>query len=185
MRTGAYPGSFNPPTVAHLAVAEAAREQAALDRVDLIMSESALGKEDHPGPGPLERLAVLEGLAATRPWLSVRVTADRLLVDIAAGYDVLIVGADKWAQLVDPAWYGGSDEARDAVLARVPDVLVAPRPPHPLPPPGTPGVALLRVDGAHAAVSSSAVRAGRVEWIAPEAAGAGLWGCSPRERSGG
>ena len=33
---GCYPGSFNPPTVAHLAVAESAVEQAGLDRLDLV-----------------------------------------------------------------------------------------------------------------------------------------------------
>ena len=43
-----------------------------------------------------------------------------------AGYDVVIIGADKWAQVVDPAWYGGSVDARDAAVARLPRVLVGP-----------------------------------------------------------
>ncbi|MCU4184922.1 hypothetical protein K6U06_11170 [Acidiferrimicrobium sp. IK] len=175
MRTGAYPGSFDPPTVAHLAVADAARRQAGLDRVDLIISQVALGKEDRHGPAPSARLAVLEACRASRPWLGARLTSARLLVDIAEGYDVLIVGADKWAQLVDPAWYGGSQAARDDVLRRVPAVLVAPRPPHPLPAPSPPRVTLLEVDVAHGPVSSTAVRAGRLEWMADEAAGTGLW----------
>ena len=34
-RQHAYPGSFDPPTVAHLAVAESAFEQLGVDRVDL------------------------------------------------------------------------------------------------------------------------------------------------------
>ncbi|MDT1909227.1 hypothetical protein, partial [Acinetobacter baumannii] len=36
MRIGAYPGTFNPPTIAHLAVADAARAQRRLDRVVLV-----------------------------------------------------------------------------------------------------------------------------------------------------
>ena len=179
MRTGAYPGSFDPPTVAHLAVADAARHQGRLDRVDLIVSEVALGKEDHPGPPAAERLGVLRALSASRPWLGARLTSARLLVDIAAGYDVLVLGADKWAQLIDPAWYGGSEEARDEVLRRIPPVLVAPRPPHPLPPQAPPRVGRLRIGPDHAQVSSTAVRAGRLEWMAEEAAAAGLWGCTP------
>jgi len=37
MAVGCYPGSFNPPTIAHLAVADAARRQAGLDSVDLVL----------------------------------------------------------------------------------------------------------------------------------------------------
>ena len=45
---GVYPGSFNPPTTAHLAIAEAARTHHRLDRVVLSVSRSALAKEDVP-----------------------------------------------------------------------------------------------------------------------------------------
>ena len=34
------------------------------------------------------------------------VVTDRVhLADIAAGYDALVLGADKWAQVLDPAFY--------------------------------------------------------------------------------
>ncbi|MBO0731843.1 MAG: hypothetical protein J2P57_21470 [Acidimicrobiaceae bacterium] len=46
MTVGAYPGSFNPPTVAHLAIADAARRVMGLERVDFVVSRVALGKED-------------------------------------------------------------------------------------------------------------------------------------------
>ncbi len=60
MRRGAYPGSFNPPTVAHLAIADAARRRLGLDRVDLIISRDALGK--HPdGLVPVEPPELSEG----------------------------------------------------------------------------------------------------------------------------
>jgi hypothetical protein len=94
--------------------------------------------------------------------LGVAVTGARLLADVAAGYDVLVVGADKWAQLHDPAWYDGSATARDAALARLPRVVVAPRAGFALPE----GAEVLDLDPAHADVSSTAVRAGRHDWRA-------------------
>jgi phosphopantetheine adenylyltransferase len=172
VRVGAYPGSFNPPTVAHLTVAEAAVDQCRLDRVDLVISVVALGKEDHPDLAAIEaRVEVLERIASTRPWLGVVTTESQLLVDIAVGYEVLVLGADKWAQLLDPSWYGGR-AGRDAALARLPTVAVAPRPPHPLPRAGDTGdvdAVVLDTDPRHHDVSASAVRAGRVEWLAPDA----------------
>ena len=38
------------------------------------------------------------------------------------------MGADKWAQVRDPAWYGDDPRRRDAALAALPRVLVVPRP---------------------------------------------------------
>ena len=159
---GVFPGSFDPPTVAHLAIAEAARRQCGLDRVVLVVSRVPLGK-DHAAQTPVEeRVAALERLATGRPWLGVAVTEHRLLADVAAGYDVLVVGADKWAQLHDPSWYGGSAEARDAALARLPRVVVAPRAGFP----PAEDVEVLRVDPQHHHVSSTAVREGRHDWRA-------------------
>lgn len=168
-RVGVYPGSFNPATVAHLAVAAAALEQCDLAVVELVISIDPLGK-DAAGQLALEhRLDALRTAAAARPWLAVRTTTHRLLVDIAADADVLVVGADKWAQLVDPSWYG-SAARRDAALARLPLVAVAPRPPHPLPAAVAERVQVLDVDPAHHHISASAVREGRVDWVLPEAA---------------
>ena len=169
LRRGVYPGSFNPATVAHLAVAEAALEQCGLATVELVISVDPLGK-DAAGQLALDRrLAALHTAAATRAWLDVRTTTARLLVDIAHGADVLVVGADKWAQLVDPAWYGSVDE-RDVVLRRLPLVAVAPRPPHPLPDPDPGRVVLLDVHPDHHHISATAVREGRHDWVLPEAA---------------
>ena len=126
-RLGVYPGSFNPPTVAHLAIAEAARERHDLDRVDLCVSTSALAKEHVMHPLFEHRLKVLESAAADLDWLAVRPTAKQLVADIAEGYDVLIMGADKWVQIQDPKWYGGDPAARDAAMASLPAVAVAPR----------------------------------------------------------
>jgi hypothetical protein len=144
-------------------VAQAAREQCRLDIVDLVVSRVALAKEAVERPTIEERVSVLQAAATSRPWLGVHVTDLQLIADIAEGYNVVIVGADKWAQVVDPAFYGRSAEARDTAVARLPLIAVAPRPPHAIPS----GVVVL--DVGHDA-SSTAVRGGRTEWMAPEAA---------------
>jgi hypothetical protein len=177
---GAYPGTFNPPTVAHLAIAEAARQQGQLERLDLLVSQQPLGKD--PVQPPLERrLEVLHALAATRPWLGVKLTDQQLIADLADGYDAVVLGADKWLQINDPAWYTGS--SRDENLARLPRLLLVPRPPHALPGDLPPGTLVLDVDPGYQQVSSTAARAGRTDWMVPEAAAAGWWH-DPRKRTG-
>jgi hypothetical protein len=122
-----------------------------------------------------DRLAVLERIAATRPWLHVRTTDAQLLADVADGYDVLIVGSDKWAQLVDPIWYGGSETARDVALRRIRRVVVAPRGTHAVSSGGPSGPAVtdyevLELAEVHLDISATAARAGRIDWMAAEAA---------------
>ena len=166
VRGGVYPGSFNPLTVAHLTIAEAARDQRRLDRVDLAVSRVALEKEGVERPLLDHRIEVLQRAAEARPWLGVVVTDAQLLADIAEGYDVLILGADKLAQVLDPRYYGGSLEERDTALARLPELAIAPRQGYP----ATPLDALLVLPDDVASISSTAVRDGRREWMAPEAA---------------
>lgn len=157
---GAFPGTFDPPTVAHLAIAEAARSQCELSRVDLIVNREPLGKTPDR---PLERrVAMLEAVAALRPWLNVVVTDHVHLADIAQGYDVLVLGADKWLQVLDVAFYT-SEAERDAAVARLPNLAVAPR--HGLEVPSS--CVLLDVDLSH--ISSTAARAGRTDLVLPEA----------------
>jgi nicotinic acid mononucleotide adenylyltransferase len=165
----AYPGTFDPPTVSHLAIAEAALAQGGVDEVHLVVSRQPLGKD--PVVPPFEhRIAVLEAVATSRPWMRITVTTARLIADVAAGYDALILGADKWRQVVDPAWYGGSAASRDAAVASLPRVLLVPRgdPVDALILP--PGAVVLDIGAQHRDVSSTAVRAGRRDWMLPEAA---------------
>ena len=113
---------------------------------------------------------MLERLTASRPWLRRR--RDRRAADHRhrAGYDVVVMGADKWAQVRDPAWYDGSVAARDAALARLARVLVAPRP-------GLRGRRRRRCStcpSISARCRRSAARAGNHDLIAPE--------CRPAER---
>ena len=181
MAVGCYPGSFNPPTIAHLAVADAARRHAGLDRVDLVLSREALGKPVAGVPPVEHRRAVLVAVAASRPWLGVVVTGARLIADIAAGYDAVVLGADKWAQVLDPAWYAGSTAARDAAVAALPRVLVAPRDGD-----RPEGVELVDVADHLGSVSATAVRTGvpdAAAWMLPEAVASGVWAVRRAERS--
>lgn len=164
MPVGVFPGTFDPLTVAHLAIAEAAVRQLGLDRIDLAISRGALGKE-HLHDGTIERrVRAIRRAAASRPWLGVVVTDDVLVVDIARGYEAVVMGADKWAQVNDPGWYGGDAAARDAALAALPRVGVSPRGGLPVP-----DDLLIPLPDHLQEVSATAVRAGRHEWAAPEA----------------
>jgi len=175
-----YPGSFDPPTSAHVTLARAAVEQAGITRVDLVLSRRPLGKEGRSGPTVEQRAEVLLRVAAALPWLRVQVVDARLIVDIAQGYDAVVMGADKWAQVVDPAWYGGSTTARDAALGRLPRLLVAPRAgEHPSVVAAAAGVTAavtaLDVPPDLADVSSTRARAGHHHLMLPEAVASGLW----------
>lgn len=188
MRIGAYPGTFDPPTVAHLAVAEAALNQGGLDAVHLVVSRSPLGKSPSV-PSFEDRMAVLEDVASSRAWLEVRVTDEKLIAELASGYDAVVMGTDKWLQVLDPGWYGGSAEQRDAALASLPDVLLAARDGSPPPELLRHRVRLLDVHPSHGPVSSTLVRAGRIDWMLDEAARfdarTGAWSDPGRYRTAG
>ena len=173
-----YPGSFDPPTIAHVEIASTALVTHRLERLDLTVSVSPLGKTTVGRPSLDERVAVLEASIATIEGLAVVMTKHRLVAEIAAGYDVVVMGADKWHQVIDEAWYPDR-AARDAAVASLPDLALVPR-------------AGLAVPSRHRLpvpddlldVSSSAVRAGRVEWMTPAARAhherTGAWGPKPQ-----
>lgn len=180
VRRGVYPGTFNPPTRAHLAVADAARQQRGLDRIDLALSRRPINKEHVDLPTFEHRVEVLQAVARRLGWLGVVVTEATLIVDIAAGYDVVIMGADKWEQVNDVRYYADEAAMADA-LRRLPEVALAPRPPHTIPD----GMALTLPDH-FGEVSSTAVRSGRVEFMVEEAAAfderSGAWSEPERYR---
>ena len=160
-RRAAFPGTFDPLTTGHLAIADAAHAELDLDLVDLVISLDPIGKEATASVE--ERLDVIARQRGRRPWLAGRATAHRLVADIADGYDVVVLGADKWLQLHDMSYYG-SAEAMAAALARLPAVAVAPRAGVALPPDLAAHV--LDVPEEFHQVSSTAVRAGRDDWRA-------------------
>ena len=160
-RIGVYPGSFNPPTLAHVAIADAARRQRDLDLVVLTHSHRVLGKDVVERPRFHHRVEVLDAVAAEHDWLHTDVTTHTLLVDIADGFDVVVMGADKWHQIQELQWYADASE-RDAALARLPEVAVAPRPPL-----SVPAALRLEVEPEHIHdVSSTAARSGALGLMA-------------------
>jgi hypothetical protein len=169
-RRAAYPGSFDPLTIAHLGIAEAARDRHDLDRVDLVISEVALGKEERACVRLDERVEAIRLAGRRRPWLGLVVTDLQYVSDIAEAYDLVIVGADKWAQLHDPAFHATPESLAEA-LAKLPTPAVVPRPPW-----ATPDEHRLDVPEHLAEISATAVREGRLDWMAPEAREVGAWG---------
>lgn len=170
MRRGVYPGSFNPPTMAHLEIAAAAADTHDLDELVFTVSRLALAKEHVAQPSALARAEVLRASVAHLRWARVEVTDAQLIADIAEGFDVVVMGADKWHQVNDLAFYGGSVERRDAALARLPRLAVAARPPATVPPEH-----LLDVPDRLADVSSTRARQGDHLLMTEAARASGLW----------
>jgi len=163
-RRGVFPGSFNPLTIAHLEIAGLAAEAHDLDEVVLAVSIVALDKPTPPGPDFETRIELLEADVDSIDWLSVETTDKKLLADIAEGYDVVVMGADKWEQLHDVRYYD-SDQAMRAAIDRLPQVVVATRAGA-----SAPDRFVLETPEHLHDVSSSAARAGKRDLMAPEAA---------------
>ena len=176
-----YPGSFDPPTVAHLAIAERARRAVDATEIVWVVSRVALVKGDVQVPSFDERLGVLRAVADEHPWLSVEVSDLQLLADLAAGYDAVIMGADKWHQIHELRFYADAAE-RDAAIASLPRPLIVPRGDLPVP-----DRHRLDVDDTHH-VSSTAARSGRRDLMLGPARRldelTGAWTAARRDGSG-
>src|SRR5437870_3373102 len=117
-------GSFDPMTVGHVALAEAA-----LDRADVavfVYSIRTLPKQGEPSRPLLtevERIDALERYCRSRTRVLVGLCSHGLLADQVAAARLrfpraalsLVMGSDKVLQLLDPVWY----QDRDAPLARL------------------------------------------------------------------
>ncbi len=159
-----FPGSFDPLTVAHLAICDAVRALEGVDEVHLALSRVALEKEGRAQQTIDDRVEAIDSCRSGRPWLRCVVTDAQLLADIATGYDILVIGADKWHQMHDVRFYGGSPHARDVALTRMPRLAIAPRGDVFLP--DEVGDRLLAIGEELRSVSSTAVREGRDDWLA-------------------
>jgi nicotinate-nucleotide adenylyltransferase len=82
-RLGVLSGTFNPPTLAHLALAQRALEQVGLDEVLLVVPEVPPHKRGLEAPLE-DRAAMLERLAELDPRLSAAVSRRGLLLEIHA-----------------------------------------------------------------------------------------------------
>lgn len=120
---GLFGGSFNPPHVAHLAVAEAAREQAGLGRVLWVPAATSPFKQGEAMPAPEHRLAMarlaVAGNAAfevseievARAGVSYTVETVRALQEAHPEADFrLVVGGDSLAGFA--GWHRAEEIAR-------------------------------------------------------------------------
>jgi nicotinic acid mononucleotide adenylyltransferase len=135
-RVGLVSGSFDPMTVAHAALAEALRAEAA-EAVLLVYSPRTMPKDAGAEPPllrPEERLASVGAWCASRPGFHPAICSHGLYVDQAeaasrafpAAEIVLGLGADKLLQLFDTSWYGEGARALDRLFQRA-VVAYAPR----------------------------------------------------------
>jgi nicotinic acid mononucleotide adenylyltransferase len=134
-----FPGSFNPPTIAHLAMLKEAQRFARSHqpmRVYVALSKHTVDKESVERPLLLDRIMLLRRLLRKRlPHAGILLFNRGLYVEQAQAirrsfrrvkHILFLVGFDKIVQILDPCYY----EDRDAALAelfRLAGLLVAPR----------------------------------------------------------
>jgi len=131
-RVGLLPGSFNPPTDAHVALARAGRA-AGLRCVYYLLSKRTVDKERVTGIPLADRLDLLSGIAAASGD-GVAFVNRGLYVDLAAAMRrtlpsaelVFLVGHDKIVQIFDRRYYPDGDAALEALFSLA-AFLVAPR----------------------------------------------------------
>jgi len=177
-RIGILSASFNPPTRAHLALLEAAREAFQLEENVLLLAITHVEKPLSGFPLP-ERLAMLQAIARARPGWSVALCnrarffekAQALRENVGEGPELFFVmGGDTMVRLFDPRYY--PDIPMESALEpffQTAHLLVAPRPPWDRPSleaflqaPSRAAyrarIAFLTLDPAFATLSSSEVR---------------------------
>jgi nicotinamide-nucleotide adenylyltransferase len=129
------PGSFNPPTDAHLALARSALSAGRVDALEFLLATRTVNKEQVEGASLTDRLLCLRALAAGTPDEGVVVVNRGLYVDQAgiahAAFPDLeqfwfVVGFDKIVQIFDPRYYTDLRAALDRLFALA-SFLVAPR----------------------------------------------------------
>lgn len=158
-----YPGTFNPPTIGHVAIIEAVLDVHAPGRLDLMVSRQPLGKSQIDYPTLDHRLEILAASVAHLEVVQVGVTDLRLIADIAEGYDLVVMGADKWAQINDVAFYA-DEAARDSAVAALPTLAIVARGSD-----AVPDGSALEVGRDISSVSSSAARLGEADLMTPAA----------------
>ena len=164
-----YPGSFNPPTIGHLAIVEAALSAHPLTQLDLVVSRRALAKDVIDHPTLEERVDVIKASISHLAVVTVQVTDLQLIADIAESYDMVIMGADKWVQINDLAFYD-SPEHQIECLQRLPQLAIASRGDQ-----DVPADARLVVPEPIDEVSSTGARGGNVLWMTSAAQASHYW----------
>ncbi len=134
-RVGVLAGSFNPPTLAHLALADSALAHGAVDAVLWVVSRVTVDKEAVTRAPLAARLTTLAALTERRDHDAAGLIAGGLYADQARMLRAalphltdlaFIVGYDKIVQIFDPRYYADRAAALNALFTRA-RVLVAPR----------------------------------------------------------
>jgi nicotinamide-nucleotide adenylyltransferase len=134
-----FPGSFNPPTTAHLAMLKQAQQFEQLHeagKVYAAVSKHTTDKEHVERPLLVDRLALLEVvLQRHTPGVGIMLFNRGLYVEQAEGMRaafpavtrlLFLVGFDKIVQIFDPHYYTDRDTALGELFALA-EILVAPR----------------------------------------------------------
>jgi nicotinamide-nucleotide adenylyltransferase len=134
-RLALLPGSFNPVTDAHLALAEQARRSGRVEAVSYLLASRTVNKERLEGATLEDRLICLRGLVRDTPDAGVVLVNRGLYVDQAeiarAAFPSIeelwfVVGHDKIEQIFDHRYYADYHAALDR-LFRLASFLVTPR----------------------------------------------------------
>jgi nicotinamide-nucleotide adenylyltransferase len=134
-RVGLFAGSFNPLTLAHVALARAARRAAQLDLVVWASAAVTVDKEQVERASLTDRLAQMVGYTYRRRRDALVVLNRGLYVDEARALRTLLpqdaeltilIGFDKVVQIFDSRYYDDRDAALNELFAEA-SLLVAPR----------------------------------------------------------
>jgi len=128
-RAGLFPGAFNPPTRAHLAMAEAALNE--VEEVVFVLPRRFPHK-DYSGPGLDDRLAMLDRAVAHEPRFSVAVNEGGLFIELARAFrssgerarPVILCGRDAAERAIGWSYEDGLEFTTQLQEY---DLLVAPR----------------------------------------------------------
>jgi nicotinate-nucleotide adenylyltransferase len=161
-RLGLLGGTFDPPHLGHLVVAECARVELPLDEVRLLVAGEPWMKEDAPTPAS-ERLALADAAVACDPHLTIDTrevtrsgptySADTLAEIHAEEPDAelfFLLGEDAAAGL--PRWHRIEEAFELATF------VVVTRPAHPAPPPEVLPAAVVHLEVPQLEVSSTELR---------------------------
>ncbi len=119
-RIGILPGSFNPPTLAHIELGRRAKESFKLDEIFFTISRVTVDKEKIEGISLEDRLLLLSLMAAELGWASVAAANRGLYFEQARALRSLtennaklyfIVGMDKVLQIFDSSYYQEQERA--------------------------------------------------------------------------
>jgi nicotinamide-nucleotide adenylyltransferase len=134
-RVGILPGSFNPPTLAHIELARRAREMFGLDAIVFTLSRVTVDKEKVEGLILEDRLLLLSLIARDLGWAHVSVVNRGLYYEQARAFRSLlgnnarisfVTGLDKLIQIFDARYYQDREAALRVLLTEA-QLLVAMR----------------------------------------------------------